>query len=102
MEVVVGPLNAIPQNGMVEYTFDGICILICRSGDKLTAVGGICPHRGAQLSQGVYTGASVVCPWHNWEFDMTTGKGITNPMSALPTYKTTIMNGDIVLTVPDN
>lgn len=102
MEVVVGSLDEIPENGMAEYYINGLCVLLCRSGDAVRAVSGICPHRGAQLGQGVLQGMSVVCPWHEWEFDAETGCGITNPVSTLSSYAVTIKNGQIVVTVPDN
>ncbi|MCL4545292.1 MAG: Rieske (2Fe-2S) protein [Chloroflexi bacterium] len=54
-----------------------------------------CPHQGAPLYLGKVTGTSlpsapgeyrwgrdgeiVRCPWHGWEFDLTTGRSIFNP-----------------------
>ena len=54
-----------------------------------------CPHKGAPLCQGIVTGLVVSdaplqmtlirqgeilrCPWHGWEFDITTGRSIFNP-----------------------
>lgn len=101
MEVVVGSLDEIPENGMAEYNVDGQSVLVCRAGDAVHAVSAICPHRGAQLGQGTLNGTSVVCPWHEWEFDVETGCGLTNPVSALCSYAITIRNGEIVVTLPD-
>lgn len=100
MEVVLGSLEEIPENGMTEFSIDGQCILVCRTGDVVHAVGGICPHRGAQLGQGTLNGASVVCPWHEWEFDVSTGCGVTNPISTLPTYPIVVKDGKVVVTLP--
>lgn len=102
MEVVVGSLDKLPRNGMAEYSIDGLCVLVCRTGDSLYATGGVCPHRGAQLSQGTIQDSVVVCPWHEWAFDVETGCGITNPVSGLVTYPVTVRGGLIVITVPDN
>ena len=30
-----------------------------------------CPHQGADLSQGHFEGCHLVCPKHQWHFDMT-------------------------------
>lgn len=54
-----------------------------------------CPHRGAPLCRGKVTGLVtadrpqefnleregeiVRCPWHGWEFDITTGRSVFNP-----------------------
>jgi nitrite reductase (NADH) small subunit len=42
---------------------------ICNTGDGIHAVDGICPHAGGPLGQGALHGATLVCPWHAWEFD---------------------------------
>ena len=54
-----------------------------------------CPHKGAPLCRGIITGLVVSdeplqmqmtrageilrCPWHGWEFDITTGRSVYNP-----------------------
>ncbi len=54
-----------------------------------------CPHKGAPLCRGIITGLVgsdaplqmsisrdgeiVRCPWHGWEFDITTGRSVFNP-----------------------
>lgn len=32
-----------------------------------------CPHRGGPLGEGDIIGNEIVCPWHLWGFDLTTG-----------------------------
>jgi nitrite reductase/ring-hydroxylating ferredoxin subunit len=39
------------------------------------------------LGQGELSGTTVTCPWHQWEFDVTNGAGLTNPLACLPRYK---------------
>jgi nitrite reductase (NADH) small subunit len=64
-------------------------LLVVRTGeDSFSAVSNSCPHQGARLSDGrverIWTAGdgrahetlerfAVVCPWHNFEFDLTTG-----------------------------
>jgi nitrite reductase (NADH) small subunit len=64
-------------------------LLIVRTGEEsFAAVPNICPHQGARLSNGrverIWTAGdgrvheplerfAVVCPWHNFEFDLSTG-----------------------------
>lgn len=54
-----------------------------------------CPHQSAPLCRGIITGTTlpsqpgeyiwakdgeiVRCPWHGWEFDITTGQSVFNP-----------------------
>ena len=62
---------------------------------KFYALKNVCPHEGAGLCRGTITGMNepsevgeyrwvregeiIRCPWHGWEFDITTGKSIFNP-----------------------
>lgn len=41
---------------------------------KLHVVDDYCPHAGGSLSTGFIENGCVVCSWHYWAFDLTTGK----------------------------
>jgi len=59
------------------------------------ALRNVCPHQGAPLCLGSVKGTAEVsrageyvwgregrilrCPWHGWEFDLTTGESVFNP-----------------------
>lgn len=59
------------------------------------AIRNVCPHQLAPLCRGRVTGTTkpspvgeyrygqegqiIHCPWHGWEFDITTGKSVFNP-----------------------
>jgi nitrite reductase/ring-hydroxylating ferredoxin subunit len=72
-------------------------LLLCRIGDEIHALDAVCPHRGALLSQGELVRNAVVCPWHQWAFDVTTGEGITNPHSKLRKHTVSVRDCQIVL-----
>jgi nitrite reductase/ring-hydroxylating ferredoxin subunit len=38
------------------------------------AIDELCPHRAGPLSEGVFDGATVTCPWHGSKFEVATGK----------------------------
>ena len=40
---------------------------------ELHVLDNICPHREGPLGQGWIEGDTVVCPWHAWAFNCTTG-----------------------------
>jgi nitrite reductase (NADH) small subunit len=70
-------------------------IAVCNVGGAFYAVDNICPHRGALLGQGTLNGTVLTCPWHQWKFDVTTGKGISNPLSSVACHPA-MMNGSEV------
>ncbi len=38
------------------------------------ALDGVCPHQGGPLGKGRLEGCIVTCPWHGWQFDVTSGQ----------------------------
>ena len=45
---------------------------------KWHAVDGLCPHQGGPLGEGLLCDGAVRCPWHGYDFSLTTGKGVGN------------------------
>jgi nitrite reductase (NADH) small subunit len=60
----------------------------CVAGDRIVALfnvdgtihalDGICPHQGGPLGKGQLQGCIVTCPWHGWQFDVSTGRHQTS------------------------
>jgi nitrite reductase/ring-hydroxylating ferredoxin subunit len=40
-------------------------------------------------------GVAVTCPWHGWQYDVTTGKLVTNPAIGVKTYKIEVRGEDL-------
>jgi nitrite reductase/ring-hydroxylating ferredoxin subunit len=60
------------------------------------AIDGICPHRGAPLSDGEVDGTSVTCPWHGATFDLTTGAVLCPPASkGVTRYNVRLTGNDV-------
>ena len=38
------------------------------------AIDNTCKHRGGPLGEGSLAGTTVTCPWHGWEYDVSTGE----------------------------
>lgn len=96
-EVVIGPAEALQAGQMMHVELDGEQVLVCNIDGQLHAVEGTCPHRGAQLAQGSLHGPVIVCPWHEWAYDVTTGQGISNPVSCLRTYEVRVEDGKLIV-----
>lgn len=54
-----------------------------------------CLHRGGPLGEGILEGRRVTCPWHGWEYDVSTGKNILNPGLKVRTYRVCGHDGEI-------
>ncbi len=63
----------------VCVTLDGRRIAIFLVGGEVHAIEDECLHQGGPLSEGAMRGAVVICPWHQWEFNVITGHNDLNP-----------------------
>lgn len=56
------------------YTeIDGRGILLCTDGDDVYAVDEICPHESRSMRYGVVQRGRIICPHHQYKFDLGTG-----------------------------
>lgn len=96
---VIAPIEAIPPGEGRTFQVDSerIAIFNTRSG-KVFAVQADCPHRGGPLSDGLLGGATLICPLHNWKFDLPTGNAELGSCG-LKTYSVRLSEGKIVLTI---
>jgi len=65
---------------------DGVRLAVFRVNGALCALAGTCPHRGGPLGEGMLEGQVVACPWHGWEFDVTTGANVHAPEISVRRY----------------
>ena len=57
-----------------ERVADGRMVAIANVDGTLHAIDGLCPHQGGPLGTGQLCGTVLTCPWHGWQFDVTTGR----------------------------
>lgn len=77
------------------------------------AVRNYCPHHGAPLCLGRWSGTNVAdrpyayryaldgmvvtCPWHQWEFDLKTGRSLCDPSVRARAYPVLVEEGQIYI-----
>lgn len=74
-------------------------LALCHVEGRVYAVDNTCLHRGGPLGEGFMDGATLTCPWHGWQYDVTTGACRNNPAARLATYETRIEGDDILVAV---
>jgi nitrite reductase/ring-hydroxylating ferredoxin subunit len=103
MDVIAGNLKDFEEGKLLPVWVGQHCVAVGRIQGQLRAFLSECPHRGAQLIQGSLNGTVLTCPWHSWEFDVLSGKGLTNPHAQLTMLAATIGDdGTVTVTVPDH
>lgn len=70
-------------------------IAVFNVGGQFYAIDNLCPHRGGPLGEGDVEGTIVVCPWHAWRWDVTTGANANNPAVKVACYPVTVEQGGV-------
>ena len=63
------------------------------------ALDNACPHRGGPLGEGDLDGPIVVCPWHAWRWDVTTGVNANNPAVKVARLPVSVEAGAVFIEV---
>lgn len=61
----------------------GVMALYLIGGEVLCAAA-FCPHLEGPLFEGTLSGATITCPWHQWRFDLRTGRRLALFGAPLP------------------
>lgn len=66
-----------PSVGQVmEAEANGVALCVANVEGRLAVLDNWCPHRRGPLGQGWVEGQTVVCPWHCWAFDTSSGEAL--------------------------
>jgi nitrite reductase (NADH) small subunit len=85
----------VPAGSIREFQLDGKTIAVANVDGRLYAIDNTCLHRGGPLGEGVLEGNTVTCPWHGWQYDVTSGKVSMNPAVGVECYPIEIRGDDI-------
>lgn len=76
----------------------GLRIALFNLNGNFYAIDNTCPHRGGPLGEGMLDGPVVICPWHGWQFDVTTGKSPFMPVG-VKTFEVKVEGNDVLVNV---
>jgi NAD(P)H-dependent nitrite reductase small subunit len=93
--VKVAELSELAAGQSKCVQINGREIALFNAGGKIFAIDNVCPHRGGPLSDGALEGGVVVCPWHGWRFDLTSGACVTIPAKAVDVFEVKVDGGAV-------
>ncbi|SFJ97297.1 3-phenylpropionate/trans-cinnamate dioxygenase ferredoxin subunit [Amycolatopsis sacchari] len=94
MKIVVAKVSEFPPGDRRIVQVGKRSIGVFRIGERFYALNNYCPHQGGPLCLGrtapttsssrpgeytVNEDVFVACPWHGWEYDVTTGQSYLGP-----------------------
>lgn len=91
---VAGTADLKPGSGMVAE-INGKSIAVFNVEGTYHAIDNTCIHRGGPLGEGDVEGQVVTCPWHGWQFNVTTGACVNNPAARVVSYPVQVEGNDI-------
>jgi nitrite reductase (NADH) small subunit len=86
-------------NEAKEFPCGDKAICVANVNGTYSAMDNVCLHRGGPLGQGMIESGKVVCPWHGWQWDPTTGHAEQNPVAKVTVYPLKIENGDVLIEI---
>jgi nitrite reductase (NADH) small subunit len=79
--------GVIKEGGAGTYNGpNGRVVAVFLKDGKLYAVDNECRHEDGPVGEGAIRGCLVKCPYHDWEYDFTTGICTSHPENRLETY----------------
>ena len=85
----------LEEGQMKSVSVEGTPVLFIKQKGKIFAIDNRCPHQGCGFSGGTLDGLVIVCPCHDWRFNLETGEYEVEPIIRLIKYDSKIMSGKI-------
>ena len=99
--VTVVRVDDIAPGQARQVTVDGRWVALFNIGGEFHAIDSICLHRGGPLAEGALDGCVVTCPWHGWQYDVTTGTFMQDPRVGVSRHDTRVVGDDVQVRVTD-
>jgi nitrite reductase/ring-hydroxylating ferredoxin subunit len=72
--IPIADVAECPPGASIERLARDRMVAIANVDGTFRAIDGLCPHQGGPLGTGTLCGTTLTCPWHGWQFDVTTGR----------------------------
>lgn len=95
----IAGVGDVPTGEGREFTMGDRIVALFNVDGTFHATDGICLHAGGPVAQGKVTGCVVTCPWHGWQYDVTTGKHCLTPRLALDSFPTRVVDDHVEIQI---
>ncbi len=97
--VKVATLSEVPEGTAKTVDVRGTPVALYNVGGTLYATTNTCPHRGGPLGEGDLDETIVTCPWHGFQYDVTTGACLSNTALSIGCYKVRVQGQDVLVEI---
>ena len=95
--IKVAKVADVPEGSGKLVEAGGKQIALFNAGGKFFAIDNTCKHRGGPLVEGELDGTTVVCPWHGWSYDISTGCKDDEPDKKVACFAVKVEGDDILI-----
>jgi nitrite reductase/ring-hydroxylating ferredoxin subunit len=99
-KIRIAAVTDVPPGSGKELTAGGRVIALYNVDGDFHALDGVCPHAGGPLGEGELSGNIVTCPWHGWQFDVTTGVHCLNANLTHSSLSISVEAGEVFVELP--
>ena len=100
IEVSVASEAEIPVGERKLVEVEGISIGVFHHNGGWYALRNKCLHRGGPVCTGPLAGDVITCPWHGYQYNVTSGQLLLDASAHLETYPVDVRDGLVYLRVP--
>jgi nitrite reductase (NADH) small subunit len=95
----IGRVEDIPPGTSRPFTVDEQEIAVANVGGEFFATQQHCLHLNGPLGEGRLEGTTLSCPWHGWQYDVTTGKNEFDHAIQLKTFEVKVEGGEVKVAI---
>ncbi len=89
----------LPEGQGKRVDIQGNAIAVFHVDGQFYAISNTCLHQGGPLAEGELEGNVVFCPWHRWQYNVTTGHNDLNPEMKVRTFPVKVEGDSIFVEV---
>ena len=96
VQVKVCSVNDLKAGDAYPKAVQGKSLALFLHGDgRIFAIDAVCPHAAGPLEEGKMDNCEVICPLHDYRFDLATGRCSTDPEFTVKTYPVVVEENQV-------
>jgi len=97
--VKVASLSELAPGSAKVVEVLGKTIALFNVDGTIYATDNTCLHQGGPIGEGQLMGEVIICPWHQWEYNVRTGENVDDSSLKVVTYPVQVEGSEIKVAV---
>lgn len=99
--IAVAAAGDLKDESAIEVVRADQIVAIFRHRGQLRALDGMCAHQGGPLAEGMLADGCITCPWHGWQYELSSGIQTVNRQPLQRVYDVRERDGQIEIRLPE-